>query len=87
MSIYVGTFNPLLHCLRILFGARLQITLRGLSGFGGIGFRIPLSVSSGFQVPPVLVFPAHPLPVLVYRYFAFSIYFDVAFRYLGLIVL
>ena len=50
--------KPLGHWLRILFFARSQITLRGLSGFWGIGFRITLRVLSGFQVPLVLIVPS-----------------------------
>ena len=49
--------NPLDHWIHILFGTRLRITLRGLSGFLVIGFRITLRGLSGFQVPPGLVFP------------------------------
>ena len=59
--------NSLSHWLRILFGASSQITLRGLSRFRGIGFRIPLWGFAGYGVPPGLVVPAHPLPVTVFR--------------------
>ena len=42
---------------------------------------------SDFLVPPVLVVPAHPLLVPVHQSFDFSVYFFVAFTYIGLIVL
>ena len=58
-----------------MFGARLWITLRGLSRFWGIWFRIPLRGLSGFRVTPGLVVPEHPLPVPFSRSFAFSVYF------------
>ena len=67
--------NPLGHCLRIPFGTRFLICLRGLSGFRGISFRITLKVLSGFRATPVLVVPAPPLSVPVCQYFAFSVYF------------
>ena len=42
--------NPIGHWIRVLFVTRLRIPLRGLSGFLGIGFWIPLRVLSGFRV-------------------------------------
>ena len=57
MSIYVGTVNPLNHWLRITFGTRLQINLRELSGFQGIGLYITLRGLPGFRVTLGLVVP------------------------------
>ena len=71
--------NPLVHWLRVLFCTRSRIPLRGLSGYWGIGFWIPLSGLSGFLVPPRLVVPAHPIPVPVRLSFEFSISFFLCF--------
>ena len=57
-----------------MFDDIYRIPLKGLSRFWEIGSCISLRVLSGFQVSPVLVFPAHPLPVPVRRYFEFSIF-------------
>ena len=57
MPIQVGTVKPIGHWIRIPFGTILRITLRGLSGFRGIGFRIPLRGLSGFQGTLGLVVP------------------------------
>ena len=59
----------------------------GLSGFRGIGFRIPLRGLSGVRVTPGLVVPTHPLPIPVCWYFEFSLSFVFGFKYIGLIVL
>ena len=77
----------IVHWLWIPFGNRSLIPLRGLSGFQGIGFQIPLRRLSGFRVPPGLVVPAHPLPVPVFRSFEVSMYKFFTFTYLDLIVL
>ena len=79
--------SPIDHWLRIAFGTIYWITFRGLSGFWGIGSRIPLRVLYGLTVPLVLVVPAHPLPVPVRQSFEFSMSFFIAFTYLGIIVL
>ena len=50
--------NPLGHWLRIMFGTRFQIHLRGLSRFREFGFRITLRLLYGYRVTPVLVVPA-----------------------------
>ena len=47
--------NPLCHWIRIPFGTRLRISLRGFSSFQGIEFRIPLRGLSGFRVTTGLV--------------------------------
>ena len=39
--------NPLGQWIHISFGSRFWILLMGLSGFQGIGFRIPLRGLSG----------------------------------------
>ena len=75
------------HWIHIPFGTILRITLRVLSGFRGIVFRILLRGLSGFRVTPELVVTAHPLLVPVFRYFEFSMYFFVGFKYIGCIVL
>ena len=49
--------NPLGQGIRIPFVNRLRIILRGLYGFWGIGFWIPLRLLSSLQVPPGLVVP------------------------------
>ena len=61
--------NPLGLWPRILFGTRLRILLRGLSGLRGIGFRIPLRVLSGFRVPPGLVITAQGNSYYNYEHF------------------
>ena len=63
--------NTLDHWLRFPFCTISWIPLRGLSGFLGIGFRIPLRAFSGFWVPPELVFPAHPPPIPVHRFLSY----------------
>ena len=75
MPVYFGTVNPLGYWLRIPFGTRFHIPLRGLSGFRVIGFRIPWRGLSGFWVPPGFVVTARPLPVPVCRSFGFSMFF------------
>ena len=55
--------NPIGHWLRIQFGTRFRIPLRGLSGFRRIGFRILLRGLFGFQVPPKLVVTASINPI------------------------
>ena len=50
--------NPIGHWLRIPFGTRSRIPFGGLSGFRGIGFRIPLRGLSGFWFPLGMVVPA-----------------------------
>ena len=59
----------------------------GLSGFWNIGLRTPLRGLSIYRVTLGLVVPEQPLIVPFCRYFNFSMYFVVVFKYLGLIVL
>ena len=58
MYIYVDEVKPLGHWLRIPFGTRALITLRGLYGLQVIGFLIPLMALPCFHFPPGLVVPA-----------------------------
>ena len=71
--------NPIGHWLRILFGTRLPIYLRGLSGFRGIGIRSPLRGLFRLRVTPVLAVPEYPLLVPVCRSFEFSMSFFCCF--------
>ena len=66
--------NPLCNWIRIPFGTRLRILLRG-SSFRGIQSQSPLKGLSGFLVAPGLVVPEQPIPVPVLQYFEFSMYF------------
>ena len=58
MHIEVGTVNPLVHWIHMPFSNRFRILFRGLNGFRGIGFRIPLRGLFGFWVTPGLLYIA-----------------------------
>ena len=79
--------KPFSYWFRVTFGTGFRIPLMGLSGLQETGLRIPLIGLYGFRATPGFLFPAHPILVPVFRYFDFSIYIFVDFKYLGRTVL